>query len=869
MLVSKIRRHMKFYIWFIVIAFTVSIFFVGAASFLENWGRKDQMARRSPQESPQAQIDPEFDVRSEKPLAMVRMNGKSSVITEGALNRFIITSPLRDRLKEVPEQYRSILTAQLLERMIDEELMVLEGERSNIDVTPKVLSELESLRQKSGSDENFLQQLKMSGWKGVEELKGFMTRNSVVQTMRDNLFKGVEVNDEDIEFYYKINADDFKDKDGKPRPLDEVRETIINQLKEQVSEESLQEYYESHKPRWEKPRKVDLRYLVLDPRSSTIREEVQSQVTEEDVQAYFQENQQDFLTPEQVDIGHILLSKEELKKKVKPEDSQLQKYYSENKDKYLIEEKVKASHILIKTGTETSGTDAEVLDRITNLRKEILEKKTSFEDAAKKNSDDVNSAVQGGDLGLFPRGVMVPEFEEVAFSSEIGKISEPVQTQFGYHIIRVDEKQAARTKEFAEVKEKVLEAVIDQEAKKESEVLITTIENQIKSNTATFEQLAQKYSHASSKDQGGVLKEIFLGEGNDESKISELSTGGVGLDYPILVTLRTLKREEVSDMVETAAGYHFLKLLEKREPVVKEFASVQDEIRELVVANRMADAFELKKASIKSMLTTTNFAEMVSTHSDSEGSSEGNLVEGLVLSNETKIEPFSQDIQLDLGEGEYFHSDVLRTARYLSPAEISRELSLKGKFYFFKVEKEYERELIPYAEVKEEIARAITLKVADEEISQYFEENRSQFSTPAQVVIQQIAYQKEEIAKRQLDQILNGSISFENAGKSMLNMDRSSFLSNQGSVDLPTTSFDDDIRGEISKLNAGEIFPRPAKSPFGYHIVKMAVKSEASQGSLEEARAQIVQTLKQQKRAEIMESYSTELRNKADEIVIF
>ena len=204
-------------------------------------------------------------------------------------------------------------------------------------VTPKVLSQMESFRQKSGSDENFLQQLRANGWKGVDEFKGFMTRSSVVETMRDNLFKGVEVSDEDVEFYYKINQDDFKDEEGQLKPIAEVRESIVARLKDQVSEESLQAYYERHKARWEKPRKIDLRYLALDPASPKIRDDVESQVGDEDVRAYFQENQQEFLTPEQVDLYHILLSTEELKKQVKTNDAMLAKHYTETQDKYLIE----------------------------------------------------------------------------------------------------------------------------------------------------------------------------------------------------------------------------------------------------------------------------------------------------------------------------------------------------------------------------------------------------------------------------------------------------------------------------------------------------------------------------------------------------
>jgi len=869
MLVSKIRRRMKAIIWLIVIAFTVSIFFVGAASFLENWARKDQQGRRSTPEAARSQVDPDFDVRSQKPLAMVRMHGESSVITEGALNRFIVSSALRERLKEVPEQYRSLLTGQLLERMIDEELMVLEGNQAKVNVTPKVLSQLQSLRQKSGSDENFLQQLKLNGWKGVEELKGFMTRNSVVEAMRNSLFSGVEVTDEDVEFYYKINTKNFMAEDGKVKPLEEVKDLILTQLKEQVSEKNLKEYYDSHKARWLQPRKVDLRYLVLDRRSQRVKKEVESSVVEQDLESHYQENQEEFLTPEIVDLSHVLLSKKELRKQIQPEESLLETYYNENKENYLVEEKVRASHILLKTGEVDSGTDNEVLLKISELRKKIKDGEISFEEAAKKHSADVNSAVQGGDLGLFPKGVMVPEFEETAFNSALGEISKPVKTQFGFHLIRADEKQSARTKEFSEVREKVLEEVLDEEVKKKSEILITTIEAALKGNIFTFEELVAKYSHAPSKQSSGVLEGIYLGEGNDESAISELSSGGVGLDYPILITLRTLKQNEVSEMIETADGYHFVKLLKKRDPVVKPLDTVREEIRGIIVENRMAESFEQRKESLKATLSTTNFAQMVGAHSDSENAAAGGLVEGLVLKEDTTMDSYDKVVQLDLGKGEFLDRNVLRSLRYLKTDEVSREAEIDGKVYYFKVEKAYETEAVPYEKVKEEIARAITLKVSEEEIEKYFETNRTQFSTPARVVIQQIAYQKEEDANGQLKQILDGSLSFENAGQSYLNMDRSSFMNNQGAIELATASFDDETRAEVGSLEQGQVFPKLAKSPFGSHIVKMSVKAEANKGSLDEARGQIVQTLKEQKRGEIIESYSTELRNKAEEIVIF
>ena len=121
-----------------------------------------------------------------------------------------------------------------------------------------------------------------------------------------------------------------------------------------------------------------------------------------------------------------------------------QKFYDENPDQFAGEETVNASHILV---------DNEAIAN--TILEQIKAGEVSFEDAAKQNSS-CPSGQEGGCLGDFGRGQMVPEFDQACFSMEIGEIRGPVQTQFGYHLIRLNAKNEAQTVPFATVKDDII-----------------------------------------------------------------------------------------------------------------------------------------------------------------------------------------------------------------------------------------------------------------------------------------------------------------------------------------------------------------------------------------------------------------------------
>lgn len=124
------------------------------------------------------------------------------------------------------------------------------------------------------------------------------------------------------------------------------------------------------------------------------------------------------------------------------EEDEAVKFYDEHKSMYKVNETVRASHILV---------DSE--EKAESVMKEISGGK-SFEEAAKEHSSCPSSA-KGGDLGAFDKGKMVPEFEEAVFSMDVDEVRGPVQTQFGYHIVKVTEKKPAGEKTYEEVKEQI------------------------------------------------------------------------------------------------------------------------------------------------------------------------------------------------------------------------------------------------------------------------------------------------------------------------------------------------------------------------------------------------------------------------------
>jgi peptidyl-prolyl cis-trans isomerase C len=137
-------------------------------------------------------------------------------------------------------------------------------------------------------------------------------------------------------------------------------------------------------------------------------------------------------------------------------DQQLQSTFKENPSLYAEPETVSARHILVLVKPQASAADQKAaLEKIQTIRKRVTAPGADFAAIASETSDDTASKVDGGNLGVFQRGMMVPEFEKAAFSLKVGEISEPIKTEYGYHIIKVDEHHQAEAPNFERAKNKV------------------------------------------------------------------------------------------------------------------------------------------------------------------------------------------------------------------------------------------------------------------------------------------------------------------------------------------------------------------------------------------------------------------------------
>jgi peptidyl-prolyl cis-trans isomerase D len=196
--------------------------------------------------------------------------------------------------------------------------------------------------------------------------------------------------------------------------------------------------------------------------------------TTEELKAYYDSHQKNYANsvPEKRKIKYAMLDTGKIQAGVQVTRDDLQVYYNQHRDQYRTPEQAKVSHILIKT--PLAGPDGKVDDkgvaeaqrRAEDLLKQ-LKAGAKFEDLAKKYSEDPGSAKEGGSLGWIGKGRTVPEFEKAAFSLPKGQISDLVKSSYGFHIIRVDDRQDAHMKTLDEVKDEI-EPVLKQQKTQEA-----------------------------------------------------------------------------------------------------------------------------------------------------------------------------------------------------------------------------------------------------------------------------------------------------------------------------------------------------------------------------------------------------------------
>ena len=301
------------------------------------------------------------------------------------------------------------------------------------------------------------------------------------------------------------------------------------------------------------------------------------EVSDDDIATYYDENINLYNNPEKVIVEYIELNIEDLKADIEVTDADLQDYYDQNKSQWVAPSLRDASHILLALDSDASDNEVEEKRAEAQSLIDKINGGESFEDLAQEFSDDPGSAGNGGSLGEFGEGVMVPEFEEVAFSLEVGDMSEPVRSDFGFHIIRLDNIIAERGKSFDEVKDEVEDLFRSEAAENSYYEISEQLQNAAYENSDSLEPAG---------DETGL--EVETSEWIDSA-----TTEGIGSNQQVLAAALTddvLNNGLNSEAVQLGE-YHsvVLRTLEHEPPAPKPLEEVNDDIRSTLQNERATE----------------------------------------------------------------------------------------------------------------------------------------------------------------------------------------------------------------------------------------------------------------------------------------
>lgn len=349
----------------------------------------------------------------------------------------------------VPEMLKGLYAKQVLDQMILTRSLELEAQRLGISVTPQ-------------EESDRIKQLLPSAWEG-----GTWAKDRYVAEVQNRT--GMSVPD----FESFLRDDMLREK---------FRQLVTDSIS--VTPAEIQDEFRRRNE------KVTIEYALVKPAelASSI------QPTDSELSAYYNKNAARYQIAEKRSARYALLDLAKLRANTAVSDDVLRAYYNAHIDQYKVENRAHVEHILFKT---IGKTDAEIAE-IRQKAEEVLKKAKSganFEDLAKKYSEDDPTKPKGGDLGWIVEKQTVPEFEQAAFSVPKGSISDLVKTQYGFHIIKVLDRETAHTKSFEEVRSAIVPVVAEEKATEQANSISTQMAAAVRqSNRQSLDDLAKKFN---------------------------------------------------------------------------------------------------------------------------------------------------------------------------------------------------------------------------------------------------------------------------------------------------------------------------------------------------------------------------------------
>ncbi|HYD49610.1 MAG TPA: SurA N-terminal domain-containing protein [Terriglobales bacterium] len=372
--------------------------------------------------------------------------------------------------------------------------------------------------------------------------------------------------------------------------------------------------------------KVVLRYVALTPENFLD----QAQVSDAEVETYYNEHKEELREPERVRIDYAFYGHANFAEGVQPTPQEIEEYYNSHQDEFLQPEQVHARHILFRTDPTASAEDKAKVRQKAEAVLAQAKGGADFVQLAQQNSEDTSNAAQGGDLGFFPRGRMVPEFEQAAFGLEAGKISDLVETNFGFHIIKVEEKRAAGAEPLEQVRDRIAKKLQKERAEKVA---------------------GERANAAHQKITAGESLAAVAQADAIEAKTSLPVAAGEtipGFDHsgPMIEAALKTEANKLGPLLTTSDGVILFRVLEKIPSRVPDLAEIGDKARD---AARKAKAAQIAKDRAKELLEqlkTSKDLDTIATAANAKVEETapliraGGFIPGIGASPELKAEAF-------------------------------------------------------------------------------------------------------------------------------------------------------------------------------------------------------------------------------------
>jgi peptidyl-prolyl cis-trans isomerase D len=234
-------------------------------------------------------------------------------------------------------------------------------------------------------------------------------------------------------------------------------------------------------------------------------------ITDGQLDSFYKDNPALFQAPEQANIEYLVLDIESIRKTITLNADDVQAYFKQNADSLSSKEERRASHILIAAAKTAPAAEREQAKaKADALLAQVQKAPDSFADVAKKNSQDPGSAVNGGDLDFFGKGAMTKPFEDATYALKKGEISPVVETEFGYHIIRLTDVKAPKQKTFEEMRPEIEADLKKQQAQKKFAEVAESFTNGVYEQADSFKAVAEKLK-LEIKTANGVLRKPAAG----------------------------------------------------------------------------------------------------------------------------------------------------------------------------------------------------------------------------------------------------------------------------------------------------------------------------------------------------------------------